>query len=491
MSEMYKGYIVNYPDTGEFEASIHCKWDTKVFPLVTANYKPPTPPPMPTPTPLPPAIVNKERVRAPTIPTIPPPATDNPHMVPPQPRGAVTSPTNTESNDRRTTRRTRDTNSFPPMPLPPVSEKSSESSDEVSDEDPNVGTQETEQPPIPADVPPVRVHGSKNRKPQTGLNGPAHVAPMQPRRTGSRAGTGVRASLAVVVSWIASTSFSTNVLASQAMESPKSGDVLPDLVGKHVAVILFAGKADHKGVVQLAQAFKKRGAYALSIDILIGGRLHDLLDVTPDGIGYHLLRAADKGEIQSLHSANPCHTFSVALDNVDMVRSAENPMGIPGLPPRQAAKVFNSNSLLYFTLDLARRVMAGHGEVTIENPAPRMDVSLPHVYWSEKAHHANLFRTKPVEDFKQETGAAEITFPLCACGATSQKYTTILATPGAAVGLLPLDGLVCGHDKHSEHAYGTTSEGRPGALLSGVYPYILCVVIACSHLQLTPPGITK
>ena len=209
----------------------------------------------------------------------------------------------------------------------------------------------------------------------------------------------------------------------------------------------------------------------LEVDILIGGRFHDLVDVTPDAIGWHLRRAAQRGEIHSLHSAVPCETFSVALDDVDMVRSAgQYSWGKPRLTAAQAAKVFSSNALVCFTLDLGRDVHGAGGEVTVENPSPRMDPALPHVVWPAKAHHASLFRTVPVLAYKKATGSVEITTPLCACGLDMQKYVTILATPGAAAVLAPLHGIVCTHGEHAERAYGVTSDGRRGGLASARYP---------------------
>ena len=90
---------------------------------------------------------------------------------------------------------------------------------------------------------------------------------------------------------------------------------------RHVALILFAGPLEDDGETLLGSAFTKRGARVIAIDILIGGRLHDLLDTTPGAIGWHIRQAAAKGEIDSMHSAIPCETFSIARDDCDMVRS--------------------------------------------------------------------------------------------------------------------------------------------------------------------------
>ena len=118
-----------------------------------------------------------------------------------------------------------------------------------------------------------------------------------------------------------------------------------------------------------------------------------------------------------------------------------------------------------------------------------MDMTIPHVFWAAKAHHANLFRTQPMLDYAAATGYVEITFPLCGCGMNMQKYVTVLSTRRAASVLAPLHGLICTHDNHDEHAYGLTSAGARGVLQSAKYPYIFCVVLACSHLGLRMPGV--
>jgi hypothetical protein len=83
-----------------------------------------------------------------------------------------------------------------------------------------------------------------------------------------------------------------------------------------------------------------------------------------------------------------------------------------------------------------------------------------------------------------------VTTPLCASGLDMQKYITVLATRGVAVGLAPLHGIVCTHKGHAEKAYGTTTAvGLPAARLSGRYPYVFCVVLSCAHLELAPPGV--
>ena len=222
----------------------------------------------------------------------------------------------------------------------------------------------------------------------------------------------------MVVAWLAATAAAPVDLPVADSDSTRP-----------VTVLLFAGPPDSGGMAPLGRAIDKRGGRHVAIDVLIGGRAHDLQDATPGGVGWHLRQAAQKGHVHSMHAAIPCETFSVAVDDEDVCRSAEQPMGISGLPPHRAERVFKSNALVYFTLDLARDIIAAGGHVTIENPAPRNDVSLPQAYWAEKAHHASLFRTRPVLDYAAETLSVEIVTPLCAFGSPMQKYIMLLASP--------------------------------------------------------------
>jgi hypothetical protein len=139
-----------------------------------------------------------------------------------------------------------------------------------------------------------------------------------------------------------------------------------------VTILLFAGPPDSGGMAPLGRAINARGGHHVAIDVLIGGRAHDLQNATPGGVGWHLRRAAQQGRIHSMHAAIPCETFSVAVDDEDACRSAEQPMGISGLEPRRAERVFMSNALVYYTLDLARDVIAAGGGVTIENPVSKI-----------------------------------------------------------------------------------------------------------------------
>lgn len=440
VSEVYKGYVVYYPETQEFESSIHCVFDDECMPFVDAAPPPEPGTPLPAPTPLPP-VHAREPVRAPLeIPEVP-----LPEATPTGRRGPVTVDVDTRPGSPAVRQQGHQLQQQAPRRLFPEGPRLQEG-----------------RVPLPPMVP------------------PHHATRRDTRRAGSRASAEDRfrpgASLAIVTAWSVSGVY------------PSMVPQLPD-VGPPVVVVLFSG-VERPG--SLPDALRSRGASVVAIDTSIGGRVHDLLDQTPESIGWHLLRAAERGDVHALHVAIPCETFSVARADEDLVRSSATPefqMGLPGLPPSQAAAVFASNTLIFYSLDLAEAVVATGGEVTVENPAPRCDDSIPHVFWPAKSHHANLFHTLPLRQYQVATASVLIVFPQCACGSLVQKYTAVLATPAAAHVLAPLDGLVCTHGEHDEHAYGMTDEGVMGGLKSAQYPPMLSAVLACALLRLTPPGI--
>jgi hypothetical protein len=458
MSEIYKGVVFYDPLTHDFDASIHARFDPGVMPMLDMTPPPSDPAPLPPSLPLPPLFVPS------TVPVVAP-------VIPPVPALALPLPTPARPpvlaapRGRPPARRPMFAPSLllpaAPPQMPPLPQR-------ILPPPPLLPPPPQLPPPPPAELAPRRA-GSQWQQLR-------HDEQLRRAASTLADGPDTADSLSAIVAWLASTWHPPYVAASTASSAHGS---------THVAVIIFSGVES-----PLPECLRARGARVIAVDVAVGGRLHDLTDVTPDGIGWHLRRAAQRGEVHSLHAAVPCETFSVSLDDSDMVRSwPDHSMGMPRLTHAKASKLFLSNSLVYFTIDLATDVYRTGGEVTIENPSPRMDMALPHVFWAAKAHHANLFRTPPMLEFAEATGSSEITLPLCACGMDMQKYVTVLATRGAARVLAPLHGLVCTHEGHTEHAYGLTTAGARGGLQSARYPYVFCVVLACAHLRLTSPGV--
>eukprot|EP00965_Chrysotila_dentata_P179236 5919203-Pleurochrysis_carterae.AAC.1 len=68
--------------------------------------------------------------------------------------------------------------------------------------------------------------------------------------------------------------------------------------------------------------------------------------------------------------------------------------------------------------------------------------------------HAHLWLMPTVRALKTDHQATLITFPQCALGADTQKYTTLMASPGIAPSLLSLADLRCDHRTHVSIAGG-------------------------------------
>ena len=254
--------------------------------------------------------------------------------------------------------------------------------------------------------------------------------------------------------------------------------------------MLFAGPFSNADT-GLIGALLRRGRAVLAVDRRDGGELHDVLQSPMHGMGDVLLQSCRRGDFEAMHAAVPCETWSVALDDADMVRSVDYPMGVMGLSASAQARLWRGNALLYYALEAAHAVFEAGGEVTIENPAPRCVVELAHVYWKEKSHHASLFCSEPVIAYAAATGSRLATLPLCACGADMQKYVSVLATKRAAAVMDPVDGIVCAHASHGATAYGMSDEGVCLALRSGEYGQGFGTLVASALLGGPMPRVRR
>ena len=254
--------------------------------------------------------------------------------------------------------------------------------------------------------------------------------------------------------------------------------------GPPVVLLLFSG-ATRDG--DIASHLRAAGAIVLAVDILVGGRFHDLADHSAEGIALHLVRACERGEFDAVHSAPPCTTWTVARELGDQMRTVVHPWGVPGLPVDMAEQCRLANALLILTFDISLLVVASGGEATIEQPATRSDPDEPRTFWPAKARegHASVFAMsggelaiRMVREYAASTDSRIITTPLCAFGAPWQKYVSVLASPGAAKVLEPAHSYRCSHGSHDAHAHGWGS-----AELSAAYPSSFCLLVACALLR--------
>ena len=86
--------------------------------------------------------------------------------------------------------------------------------------------------------------------------------------------------------------------------------IAPGPEGQRFVVVLFAGPPNRPG--GLAAELRRLGAHVVEVDVLIGNRLHDLTDTSPDGIGWYLLRAATNGAVDAVYTLH-CRASSTLL----------------------------------------------------------------------------------------------------------------------------------------------------------------------------------
>ena len=157
-----------------------------------------------------------------------------------------------------------------------------------------------------------------------------------PRRPGSRTTASERfALLRRVEAWLGSDDEGVPALVPCVDAPPWLSEarrvttaLAPGPEGQRFVIVLFAGPPNRPE--GLAAELRRLGAHVIEVDVLIGGRLHDLTDTTPEGIGWYLLlRAAAGGAVDAVHIALPCEQYSPAPDAEHRVRDADHLDGLP------------------------------------------------------------------------------------------------------------------------------------------------------------------
>eukprot|EP00965_Chrysotila_dentata_P158018 5220759-Pleurochrysis_carterae.AAC.1 len=86
-----------------------------------------------------------------------------------------------------------------------------------------------------------------------------------------------------------------------------------------------------------------------------------------------------------------------------------------------------------------------------------------------------------------------ITFPQCALGADSQKYTTLLVSPGISPMLRSLSDLCCEHHSHASIAGGRKHSDQWSSAASAAYPpdlnFLLAKVLASAPAHAAPSNV--
>ena len=258
--------------------------------------------------------------------------------------------------------------------------------------------------------------------------------------------------------------------------------------GKPMLLHLFAGRARASGTI--GEAARARGAEVEEVDIL-KGEAHDLL--RPE-VYARLLRRAKRGKYAALVAGVLCESFSVLQLRVRRkkrtgaalggARTRERPEGSDGATTAQHRYLKKHNTLVRRTATLAAAVAGAAGEYILENPADRGDARTKLFRWRWR-RHVPLWLMPAVAHLREHTGGTEVTFPQCRLGGSFQKWTTLLASPGAAVHLVALGELECTHAEHARVAEGSAAKE------AAEYPALMADIVAAAALRQRPPQLTE
>ena len=229
---------------------------------------------------------------------------------------------------------------------------------------------------------------------------------------------------------------------------------------------LFAGPARDDS---LAAEFEARGWETVEVDVLQG---QDLLR----GKYYRtLLQRARDAEFDLVIIGSPCGTYSWARFRDGGTarplrrRSAGGRVG--GLSAKERWALQEADELVERAAKIAEAVATAGGEFVWENPADRGDPALAGLGLYNEPDHFPLWLEPVMVRLQQRFAALQLHFPQCFFGSPFQKWTTLLASPGAAALLAPgLARAVCLHARHEQRARGYDQYGEPNAPRAAAYP---------------------
>eukprot|EP00965_Chrysotila_dentata_P216655 6189503-Pleurochrysis_carterae.AAC.3 len=189
-----------------------------------------------------------------------------------------------------------------------------------------------------------------------------------------------------------------------------------------------------------------------------GGNEQDVLN---NAVYERLLQRCADGYYAAVIASPPCSTFSVSrlyqsADATDggppPVRDRNNVMGLPNVPSVHQRELQQANEIVLRTANLLRTAHAAGAEYILEHPADRGALASP-IFLNTR--HAPIWVMPGIIALKSDTSATLLTFPQCALGAASQKYTTLLVGAGLSPSLKSLMNLRCQHLTHTSLAGGS------------------------------------
>ena len=184
-----------------------------------------------------------------------------------------------------------------------------------------------------------------------------------------------------------------------------------------------------------------------------------------------IMRWAHAGLIFFVHLGTPRNTFSAARKadgGPPPLRSAQCPLGVPGLSESNESLVTLGNLFLARSVEVAFAVFGSGGNFSIENPLFSL-----------------LWQTPAMVQLSQEARTLDLDFDQCAFGAPSMKPTRLRVSSELLHGVCQ----TCPGDHVHERLQGKTWDARRKKVvfrtkLAQEYPHMLCATMAVGIHQI-------
>eukprot|EP00965_Chrysotila_dentata_P231484 6198389-Pleurochrysis_carterae.AAC.5 len=166
-------------------------------------------------------------------------------------------------------------------------------------------------------------------------------------------------------------------------------------------------------------------------------------------------------------------------------------MGLPNVAPHHARELEQANELVRHTACLLRAAQDAGSNTDCNTHLP---VSVPDAFavtsWNTRRIAGRCTRRSThtggkaalaflkTAALRPNDSCSLITFPQCALGATAQKFTSLLASPGVAPSLASLSNISCAHTTHAMRAGGTKAGNRCASAYTAAYPPDLTFLLA-------------
>ena len=207
--------------------------------------------------------------------------------------------------------------------------------------------------------------------------------------------------------------------------------------------------------------------FTLSVDLCMQRKSGDL--ATPHACRWWKDRVLS-GQVVAAGGGPPCETFTVARQyegGPRPLRSASQPLGLPGLTLKEWCQLRISDRLLRFLLDILVTLAVTGMSGFLEHP------QFP--TWCTRGHPASIWAMAALKHLKRLNCFTVVSFDQCVVGAVSKKPTTLLLLRMPEVrDQLMLRGIYgrCNHPAGAHAALiGREQDGTFNTAKAKVYPY--------------------